>query len=80
MPVSSVNYTNKKRVKLEEASGSVSCEYVYAYPPGIPVIVPGERISEDIVKFIKEYGELGLSVRGLSDETNQTILVTEKIV
>lgn len=80
LPVSSVNYTNKKRVKLEEASGSVSCEYVYAYPPGIPVIVPGERISEDIVKFIKEYGELGLSVRGLSDETNQTILVTEKIV
>lgn len=37
-------------VKWDEASGRISLEYVYLYPPGIPMIVPGERITSTIVQ------------------------------
>lgn len=76
MSIASANCCDKERVSLDLAVGRVACEYVYAYPPGIPVIVPGEIINESIVQYIREYMNLGLSVRGLSDETNQTMLVT----
>lgn len=37
----------QKTVRLEEATGEVSGDYVYLYPPGIPILVPGEAIDAD---------------------------------
>jgi len=40
-------------------------DYIYIYPPGIPIAVPGQRIDENILSTIKEYYQAGLKVRGI---------------
>ena len=58
----------------EKSAGCISKEFVYLYPPGIPILVPGERISEEAVFRILEYQAEGLSVQGTSDPSVSTIL------
>ena len=48
----------------EESKGKISLEYAYLYPPGIPIIVPGERIGSEIISCLKRYRELGFSIEG----------------
>lgn len=36
------------------AAGHISAEYVYCYPPGIPLVVPGEQITEDVVHMLSQ--------------------------
>ncbi|MCH5317176.1 MAG: aminotransferase class I/II-fold pyridoxal phosphate-dependent enzyme [Eubacterium sp.] len=45
---------NTVKTPLHEANGKISGEFVYAYPPDIPMIVPGELISSDIINSINE--------------------------
>ena len=40
-------------VPFPELAGRVSGEYVYSYPPGIPILVPGERITEEMVRYLR---------------------------
>lgn len=46
-------YAGKKIVKLEDAEGQISGESIMAYPPGIPIVTPGERISSEIIDYIR---------------------------
>lgn len=55
----------RKSVNLDEAYGEVSAEYVFLYPPGIPIAVPGERISKETVRKIQEYKEQKMNLIGL---------------
>lgn len=59
---------NQKLAVLEEAEGKTAAEFVFLYPPGIPIIVPGERISARFIRDIKRCLALGLDVQGLSDD------------
>ena len=59
----------QKTVRLEEAAGAVSGDYVYLYPPGIPVLVPGEAIDVQTAETIRHCIRLGLEVEGLPDLT-----------
>ncbi len=52
----------------EEAEGSVSAVNVAVYPPGIPVLRPGERITREIIEYIIFAREAGLEVHGLIEE------------
>ena len=63
-----------RRVSTAESAGCISKEFVYLYPPGIPILVPGERISKEAVSRILEYQAEGLSVQGTSDPSVSTIL------
>ncbi|KAB3537796.1 aminotransferase class I/II-fold pyridoxal phosphate-dependent enzyme [Alkaliphilus pronyensis] len=45
-------YSNKRIVKLEESEGEISGESIMAYPPGIPLVAPGERITREIIEHI----------------------------
>lgn len=54
----------RKKVHYDECMGSISLEYVYLYPPGIPLIVPGERIAEKTAWQIKDYIDAGFEIRG----------------
>lgn len=47
-----------------ECEGLVSAEYAYVYPPGIPIIVPGERISKQAVQKLCEYNAMGFDIEG----------------
>lgn len=56
-----------KRFRWKECVGYISTEYVYLYPPGIPILVPGERVSVDIVEQLMRYEELHFSVQGTAN-------------
>ncbi len=51
-----------------QCAGLISMEYVYLYPPGIPLIVPGEKISEEVVRLIKEYKKMGFQIEGIKQD------------
>lgn len=51
-------------VSLSECEGRVALEYAYIYPPGIPLTVPGERISPRTAEKLKQYENAGLRVEG----------------
>lgn len=69
----------QKRYALEESVGKISAEFAYLYPPGIPIIVPGEQITGHFVRNVRRYMEQGLEVQGLSDSTCETICVAARI-
>jgi len=52
----------QKKVKLEDAIGLISKESIMAYPPGIPLIIPGEVFNEAIIQRINHYKETGATV------------------
>ena len=61
--------------KLEESVGRISAEFGYLYPPGIPLIVPGEQITGQFIRNMRIYMEEGLYLQALEDYTNETIRV-----
>lgn len=63
---------------LGECEGRVAAEYIYLYPPGIPLLVPGERFNKRLVERILEYKEQGLSIQGMMDKDGETIKVVMK--
>ena len=60
-------------LKLEDAMGAVSQEYMYLYPPGIPLLAPGEVIDELLLEHINQIKCAGLTLEGLFDPTNTHI-------
>ena len=52
----------------EESIGHISVEYAYLYPPGSPLIVPGERISREVADALMRYDDLKFSIEGLNRE------------
>ena len=65
-------------VGLEDSAGCISGEFVYIYPPGIPIVAPGEWISRPILEVILEYRDKGLPVQGPADQSLRTIRVEQK--
>lgn len=63
-----------KEVKLTESPGQIAKECVYAYPPGIPLIYPGEEITEDIITAIECMKNTNIVLKGFQDEKGETIL------
>lgn len=60
-------YSPKKAVPIEESAGEIAGEIVMAYPPGIPVISMGERITKDIIDYIKTLKEEKCELQGTAD-------------
>ena len=60
-------YAEKQSLPLEESAGHVCSEFVMCYPPGIPILAPGERITPEIVRYIQYAKEKGCSMTGPED-------------
>jgi arginine/lysine/ornithine decarboxylase len=60
---------------LSACAGEISAEMVTPYPPGIPVLGPGEAISPEIVAYLREASATGLKVHGPEDRTLRTLRV-----
>ena len=60
-------YAKKKSVPIGESEGMVCSEFVMCYPPGIPILAPGERISRAILNYIEYAKEKGCSMTGPED-------------
>ncbi len=65
-------YSKTELVGLDQAVGRVSSEIVTVYPPGIPLLVPGEEISADAIAYIRNMAGLGAIIDGLNE--NNTVV------
>lgn len=63
-----------ENVDYDAAVGKVSGEFIYIYPPGIPLIVPGEVISADFIRDLKAAVSYELDVKGLTEDNRIIIL------
>lgn len=63
------------RVPIDDAVGRVSSDFIYIYPPGIPIVTPGEIISRDIIRGIKRCLEFGRNVKGVEVESPNKMYV-----
>ena len=60
-------YAQKRSLPLEETAGLVCSEFVMCYPPGIPILAPGELITDEIIEYIKYAKEKGCQMTGTED-------------
>ncbi|AOY78133.1 aminotransferase class I/II-fold pyridoxal phosphate-dependent enzyme [Clostridium formicaceticum] len=58
---------NTISIELEDSVGEISAEFLLTYPPGIPVLCPGEIITDEIVEYVKALKDAGLYVQGTDD-------------
>src|SRR3954454_21966113 len=62
-------------VAVQGAIGRISCEAIASYPPGIPALLPGERITAETVDYLRELAAGGARLHGASDPAFETINV-----
>ncbi len=67
MPPQEAFYAKKRRVAMKESTGLVAGEFVMSYPPGIPIVAPGERITADVLAHILFAKEKGCFMTGTED-------------
>ncbi|CDF57711.1 aminotransferase class I/II-fold pyridoxal phosphate-dependent enzyme [Thermobrachium celere] len=71
-------FNGKKRVvPLKESTGLISAEFLLAYPPGIPIICPGEIINEEVLDYVQALKDANLYVQGTEDPNVEYIKVLE---
>jgi arginine/lysine/ornithine decarboxylase len=62
-------------VGVDDAVGRISCESIAGYPPGIPALLPGERITRETVDYLRELVDSGARLHGASDPAFRSVNV-----
>ncbi len=75
-------YGETEVVPFRDSAGRIIAEFIYVYPPGIPILLPGEVISQENIDYIVSHIEVGLPVKGPEDltVTNVKVIVEEKAI
>ncbi|WP_456275647.1 aminotransferase class I/II-fold pyridoxal phosphate-dependent enzyme [Bacillus sp. AK128] len=60
-------YSETEVVPFEQSAGRIIAEFIMVYPPGIPIFIPGEIITEENLSYIKKNQDVGLPVQGPED-------------
>ena len=60
-------YSEKESLPIDQTVGRVCSEFVMCYPPGIPILAPGEKITEEILQYIRYAKKKGCSMTGPED-------------
>ena len=71
-------YAEKESLPLEETRGRICSEFVMCYPPGIPILAPGEEITDEIIGYIVYAKEKGCSMTGPEDEKIERLNVLKE--
>ena len=58
-------YQEKETIPLATAAGRVAGQQLIPYPPGVPVVLPGERITEPLIQKLTELQEQGIDIVGM---------------
>ncbi|WP_052207269.1 aminotransferase class I/II-fold pyridoxal phosphate-dependent enzyme [Sinomonas humi] len=75
MPPREAFFAEAELVDAQDAVGRIAAEQLTPYPPGIPVVVPGENINEAVVDYLRSGVEAGMVVPGAQDPSMQKIRV-----
>lgn len=67
--LSEMRFVGKESICFREAEGRISSDYVNLYPPGIPLLIPGERITKNHILLIQDYLFKKMHVQGIKDDT-----------
>lgn len=78
MDIGEVFYAPAETISLADCEGRIAAETVAFYPPGIPVLLPGEKISAEILAYILKQKECGAVVKGTADIYLDTIRVVKE--
>jgi arginine decarboxylase len=70
-------YAPTRMVPIEQAAGETAAEMICPYPPGIPIIVHGERFTETIIDFAQEGAAAGFFVEGVADPSLSEVRVVD---
>jgi len=62
-------------VPVEQAIGRISCESIAGYPPGVPSLLPGERVTEAVVTYLQALTVAGARLHGAADPSFKTVRV-----
>lgn len=68
-------YGDTEVIPFKESAGRIIAEFIYVYPPGIPILLPGEVISQENINYITEHVEVGLPVKGPEDRYIKNVKV-----
>ncbi len=68
-------YSNKKSLPIQDSIGEICGEFVMCYPPGIPILAPGERITVEVIQYIQYAKEKGSFLTGTEDMNVENINV-----
>ncbi|HKL79091.1 MAG TPA: arginine decarboxylase, partial [Mobilitalea sp.] len=71
-------YSDKRSVLLRDSIHYISGEFVMCYPPGIPILAPGERITEEIINYIIYAKEKGSVLTGPKDMKVEHINIVDE--
>ena len=75
MPPRDAYFAPGEHIPIEESSGRIAAEKVTPYPPGVPVLVPGELITKPIIEYLRKGVEIGMNVTDVADSDLETIRV-----
>ena len=68
-------YADKELIPIRETAGRICGEFVMCYPPGIPILAPGEKITQEIIDYTLFAKEKGCSMQGPEDGTLERLNV-----
>ncbi len=68
----------EEMIPIRETNGKICTEFVMCYPPGIPILAPGERITQEIIDYILYAKEKGCSMTGPEDEKIERLNVIKE--
>jgi arginine decarboxylase len=68
-------YAETEAIPLAESAGRIIAEFIYVYPPGIPILLPGEVISQANIDYILDHLQVGLPVKGPEDPSLKHVKV-----
>jgi len=71
-------YAPKETLPINESAGRIASEFVMAYPPGIPIVAPGERITPEILEYIQYCKDKGSFMTGTEDSKIEYINVLKE--
>ena len=79
LTISEADKCEKEIVTLSESKDRVCGEYIYLYPPGIPLVLPGERMTDRLITEIQNYQSMGLDIQGIKDYEGKRIEVLKNV-
>lgn len=68
-------YGDTEIIPFKESADRIIAEFIYVYPPGIPILLPGEVISQELIDYITDHVDVGLPVKGPEDRSIENVKV-----